>query len=151
VVYDADEPGRLHSAAQFDSTVVVFSGGDNSRQSFQAELYRAGTPVFDGPVRCGSTRFADLERSRYRPGLKCWSAMVPFNLNSVCVSTEGDTLTFAVASGALPRVCLWRRGVDHGYSDAVPPNPGGGPVRVLGHVSATDSTGLIVVQKPEAA
>jgi hypothetical protein len=140
-------PGGYIPQPQFDSTVVVFSGGDNSRQSFQAELYRAGTQVFDGPGTVWVNEIPPIWSAVVIPGLNVGQPMVPFNLNSVCVSTEGDTLTFAVASGALPPgLSLSVAGLITGTPTAVPPNPGGGPVVFFVTFSATDSTGSIVGQ-----
>lgn len=96
-------PGGYLVPPQGDSTVIEQSGGDNSRQSFQAMLYRSASKTFDGPVTGWINEVPPIWNGPIAlPGLQLGVAMTPVNLNAYVVSTEGDTLTFSIATGGLP-------------------------------------------------
>lgn len=86
-----------------DGTVILLSGGDNSRQSIPVRIFHRVTDTFDGP---GTVWINEVPPIWNGPivlvPLLINVAMVPVNLNAFVVSTEGDTLTFSLATGGLP-------------------------------------------------
>lgn len=97
------DPGGYDIDVNGDGTLVIHSNGDRSRQHARYQYFRPLTGAIDDPL-------TDIWIDEFDP---IWSAAIslrvqvgvpitPFDCNTLCTSPAGDTLTFALASGALP-------------------------------------------------
>jgi hypothetical protein len=102
-------PGAYQLQVNPDGTIVVYSGGDTSRQSFQYYRYDLSLNVIDGPGTVWLNEVAPIWNSAISlptsqagqifPGVP----ITPVYLPNYAYSTSGDVLTWALYSGALPQ------------------------------------------------
>ena len=134
-------PGNYVFQVNSDGTIEVFSGGDTSRQSFPYSRYDISANFVDGPATCWINDVQPVWTSVVN--LQNVSPNVPMTTINMAssqyvTSPEGDTMTFALASGALPPgLSLSSAGILSGTPTTV------GPYQFT--VSATDYAGLSTV------
>lgn len=93
-----------------DGTIVVYAGGDTSRQSFLYSRYGILTNLTDGPAECWINETPPIwalaitiPPPRGTPPLYLGMPITPIVLNPGYVASPwGDPLTFSLASGTLP-------------------------------------------------
>ncbi len=98
-------PGGYVLQVDNDGTIVVFVGGDTSRQNFPYSRYDISLNYADGPATCWINDFPPVwANSINLSGIIPSETITPVVLAApqYATSIEGDTLTFSLASGSLP-------------------------------------------------
>ncbi len=102
-------PAGYNLQVNIDGTIVVFAGGDTSRQYFSYSRFALSTKSLDGPAICwidetppvwiSGVIIPTSQNNKIYPNVP----ITPINLAvGYCASPWGDPLTFTLVSGSLP-------------------------------------------------
>ena len=95
-------PGSYSIVLNDDGTVDILSGGDISRQSFLYDIFYHSTNTLLGTGTVWINELPALWNGAINFGQFAGLPLAPISLTEFASSPEGDTLTFALASGSLP-------------------------------------------------
>lgn len=135
-------PGNYTVTQNNDGTLIIASGGDTSRQSGTYILFRRITGTFDGPVPFYINEAAPVWGTGISlPNQSVGNGIASINLaeSPYATSPSGDTLSFAITSGALPA------GLSLSSAGIISGNYLGPPGTSFFTIGATDLTGTTTV------